>query len=367
MNRNAQQQEGEVIQLIKAESPTYKKNLVDKCGSLLMKLFENHFMTKSRLYPQEHRGDHFRVNIGTGWKRILILVHFDTVWDEGRLTTYKKDGRLYGPGAIDMKGGIIQAMWAVKALFELGGMDDKEIVFLCTSDEEVGSQTSRNIIEREARLSDAVLVMEPPVSGSGAIKTSRSGVGFYEYSILGKSSHAGSNHHEGRSAIKELAHQVLYLESLTDYMKGTTVNVGVVNGGTRLNVVPEFSRAHIDFRVKTSEEAGRIMSIAGFPTPVLDGTSIFVTGGLNRPPMERNEKGVLLFEKVKAAGKKVGLEIEEAHAGGGSDGNFTAALGIPTIDGLGSVGDGAHAEHEHLLLKELPVRTAMLAHFIEDL
>ncbi|MBM7094509.1 M20 family metallopeptidase [Bacillus sp. H-16] len=367
MNRNAQQQEGEVIQLIKAESPTYKKNLVDKCGSLLMKLFENHFMTKGRLYPQKHRGDHFRVNIGTGWKRILILVHFDTVWDEGRLTTYKKDGRLYGPGAIDMKGGIIQAMWAVKALFELGGMDDKEIVFLCTSDEEVGSQTSRNIIEREARLSDAVLVMEPPVSGSGAIKTSRSGVGFYEYSILGKSSHAGSNHHEGRSAIKELAHQVLYLESLTDYMKGTTVNVGVVNGGTRLNVVPEFSRAHIDFRVKTSEEAGRIMSIAGFPTPVLDGTSIFVTGGLNRPPMERNEKGVLLFEKVKAAGKKVGLEIEEAHAGGGSDGNFTAALGIPTVDGLGSVGDGAHAEHEHLLLKELPVRTAMLAHFIEDL
>ncbi|WP_026689618.1 M20 family metallopeptidase [Alteribacter aurantiacus] len=363
----AVEQERDLLQLLRAESPTYRKELVDKCSGILMKMFEKHLGATSVVYPQLKRGDHFRVKVGKGRKRILILVHVDTVWDQGRLVTYKKDGKIFGPGAMDMKGGIVQGIWAVKALKACGGLQGKEVVFLCTSDEEVGSQTSKSIIESEAKKSQVVLVLEPPVSETGAIKTSRSGIGLYDYYIKGRGAHAGIDHEKGVSAVKELAHQILKLEELTDYRRGTTVNVGVVSGGSRLNVIPDTARARIDFRVKSNQEANRLIRIIEKPVPVTEGISISVKGHLNRPPMEKTDSTAILFERVKEAGRKVGLLLEESHVGGGSDGNFTAALGIPTIDGLGCFGDGAHALHEHIFLDQMIVRTAMLSHLIGDL
>ncbi|PYZ92735.1 peptidase M20 [Salipaludibacillus keqinensis] len=358
----------DLLTLTRAESPTQDKRLVDACGMELSKLFQNYFGVEPEVFKQDIQGDHLKFKIGNGEKRVLILVHFDTVWDVGRIPIVEKDGKLHGPGVFDMKSGIIQALWAVKGLTEVeGGLEGLEIVFLCTSDEEIGSVSSRELIETEAKKADAVLVTEAPVHGNGALKTSRNGVGIYEIITKGVSSHAGSHHGDGVSAIKEMAHQIIKLEGMTDYELGTTVNIGIVEGGTRLNVVPDRARATIDFRVKTKEEGERMVKVVESLEPLTEGAEIEIRGSLNRPPMERTEATAKLFGYAKEAAKEIGFDLEEAHIGGGSDGNFTAGLGIPTIDGLGCYGDGAHAKHEHIVLEDLPKRTALIAHLLKNI
>ena len=352
----------DLLQLVKAESPTQDKEAVDDCGRLLQRMFYDAFGVKPTIFPEEKQGDHFKFTIGDGQTRVLFLVHFDTVWDKGKLPIEIRDGKLYGPGPFDMKSGIVQALWAMKGLQEVhGGFDGLTIDVLCTSDEEIGSLTSKELIQETAKDADLVLVTEAPVHENGALKTSRSGVGIYELIVRGHSSHAGSHHHHGRSAIKELAHQILHLEGMTDYSVGTTVSIGIVEGGGRVNVVPDYARATIDFRVKTTQEAERMVKVVESLTPFTEGVTLEINGELNRPPMERTPDTVKLFQIMQEAARTVGFEIDEAHIGGGSDGNFTSGMGVPTIDGLGGYGDGAHANHEHIVIDEMPKRTAMIA------
>jgi glutamate carboxypeptidase len=288
----------------------------------------------------------------------------DTVWDLGTVAARPvriEDGKLYGPGAFDMKGGIANSMWALRALNALDLPAGQPMTILLTSDEETGSLTSRPIIEAEALQHDVVFCLEPAQTTEGCLKTWRKGVGMFGISIEGRSAHAGADHARGVNAVEELAHQILAMQALTDYEAGTTVSVGVVKGGTRSNVVPAQASAEIDMRVMSTEEATRLEAAMQGLKPRLEGTTLTVTGGMNRPPMVRTPEIVALFTQAKAFAHEMGFEISEAGTGGGSDGNFTAALGVPTLDGMGVVGDGAHAIDEYVFLSSMPERAALLA------
>ncbi|WP_257009898.1 M20 family metallopeptidase [Evansella halocellulosilytica] len=353
--------------LVTAESPSNQKELVDHCGQTLQIMAKQLIGGDLEVFEQAERGDHFKVTVGNGDKRVLVCAHFDTVWDKGRLPIKIVENKFFGPGAIDMKGGIIQSLWAVNALKEKNEFPDIELVFLFTSDEELGSQKSKKLIEQEAQNSDIVFITEPPVAKTGDLKTARKGVGIYNLEVYGKASHAGNHHEDGHSAVYELAHQIINLEKLTNYEVGTTVNVGVVSGGTKRNVVPDYAEALIDFRVKTVEEADRIVQTLESLKPVTDNVKLKITGELNRPPMVKSESTQELFNKAQEAGREVGLHIGEKLVGGGSDGNFTAILGVPTLDGLGALGEGPHAENEHIIVDELPKRAAMFAHLLKKI
>jgi len=293
----------------------------------------------------------------------------DTVWDLGTLAERPvrvEGGRLYGPGAFDMKGGIVNALWAMRALRELKLMSSRRVTLLITSDEEIGSEASRALIEAEARDHEVVLVLEPAHPPRASLKTWRKGVGDYRVTVTGRAAHAGAAHDEGINAIAELARHVLAIEALTDYTAGTTVNVGVIRGGTRSNVVPEQAWAEVDYRVMDMTEAARVDAFMRGLKPQRDGIKLAVTGGLNRPPMVRTPAIGALYTRAEAIAAELGLPLTETGTGGGSDGNFTAALGEPTLDGLGVVGDGGHALHEHVILSSLPERAALLAGLIRD-
>ena len=299
----------------------------------------------------------------------MLLGHFDTVWNVGQLERMplRRDGdRLYGPGVFDMKAGIALGMLATRALLECAPPQGTRIVMLWTTDEETGSATSRALLETEAAQSEAVLVLEPALPG-GALKTRRKGCGEYDLVVHGVAAHAGVDPGKGVSAIGELARQILAIETLQDLERGVSVNVGVVSGGTRTNVVAEQARARIDARAPTGADADRIDAAMRGLTPHLKGTRLEVTGGFGRPPMERTPGVARLFELASGAGRDLDLEITEGSTGGGSDGNFCAALGIPTLDGLGAVGDGAHALHEHVIIPELVPRAALLATLLAKL
>ncbi len=343
------------------ESPSHDKDRVDHCGKGLQALFQKHLGLKAEVIPQTETGNHLRFSYGSGDSQVLILTHFDTVWDVGRLSYQVKGNQAYGPGILDMKGGIVQALWGIKACRELELPLDKKIVFLCTSDEEIGSGTSRSLIEEEASKSEAVLIPEPSVAHTGALKTSRKGNGIFKMRIKGKASHSGNHHAEGISAVEEMAHQILFLHSLTDYTLGTTINAGIAHGGNRINVVAEQAEIDIDVRISKLEEAERISKRIVEAKPYLNGVSIEVEGEINRPPMVRTAQTEQLFSLAADCGKELGIDLTEASVGGASDGNFTAALGIPTLDGLGAVGDGPHAEYEHILIDQLPIRAALFA------
>ncbi|MFC5449990.1 M20 family metallopeptidase [Paenibacillus aestuarii] len=353
--------------LVLAESPTHSKERVDQCGAEIQKLFKKHLHLDPEVNAQVQRGDHLRFSYGAGEEQILILGHFDTVWDVGRLSYRVEGNRAYGPGILDMKGGIIQALWALKACRELGISFNKRIIFLCTSDEETGSGTSREWIEREAVQSRAVLVPEPAAARTGALKTSRKGVGRFGIKISGKAAHAGNHHQDGISAVQEMAHQILFLHGLTDYALGTTLNVGVVRGGSVENVVAEQAELGVDLRISQVSEGERISKIIYGLKPHLDGTTLQVSGGVNRPPMERSAGNEQLFRLAAACAAELGFSLTEEAVGGGSDGNFTSALGIPTLDGLGAVGEGIHAENEHVDIDQLPIRAALLAGLLRKL
>jgi glutamate carboxypeptidase len=273
------------------------------------------------------------------------------------------NGRLHGPGSFDMKGGIVIAIEALRALAALVPAPLPRTAVLLTGDEETGSAASRDVIEREARRSDAVFVLEPALPG-GAVKTARKGCGEFELSVRGVAAHAGIEPEKGASAVLELAEQLLAIDGLQDATRGTTINAGVVAGGTRPNVVPDEARAVIDVRAWTSAEAERLAGSLRGRRPRRERTSLHWSGGFDRPPFERTPAVAALFDTARAVAAELGFQLNEGATGGGSDGNFAAALGVPTLDGLGAEGDGAHGLHEHVLVDRLAPRAALLAGLI---
>jgi glutamate carboxypeptidase len=320
-----------------------------------------------KVLPAEERGDHVRVSWGerAGERPVLVLGHFDTVWPAGtleRMPFAVEEGIGRGPGIFDMKGGLVQGFWAIRALRETGGLD-RPVVFFCNSDEETHSMTSRPLIEEEARQAAVALVLES--SGKGRLTTARKGVGWFEVEVTGRESHAGTNPFGGVSAVDELARLTLELHGHNDRETGTTVNVGVVEGGTRANVVPGRAWAQVNLRVVSEEEAERMTRVIHGLKPHNEGAKVEVTGGIKRPPMERTESTAALFEHARKLAAELGFELEEQMSGGGSDGNFCAAVGTPVLDGLGAVGGGAHAEHEHVYVETMPRRAALVARLIQ--
>lgn len=354
----------DLLNLVQAESPSLDKQLVDQTGNLLKELILHRLGSEytCKVYPQKEYGDHLQFEKRDTTKpRILFLSHFDTVWPQGELPVRFEDNLFYGPGVFDMKAGLLSSIWAVASLEKT--LDELPIspVFLFTSDEEIGSMSSRSLIEDVAKTCEAVFVMEPAEAHTNALKTARKGVGIYQIDVQGISAHAGNHHEDGVNAILEIAYLVQQLEALTDYSKGTTVNVGMISGGTASNVVPEHASIEVDFRVTSLEEAARIMQSIEQLKPKNPQAKLTIAGELNRPPLERNEANRNLYEIAKLAGTRLNLDVQESSVGGGSDGNFTSSLGIPTIDGLGIPGDGPHARHEHIRFDLFVERCAFVA------
>jgi glutamate carboxypeptidase len=347
--------------LVAIESPSDDPAAVNRCGHELARRLEAAGAHVTRV-SSATAGDHLRASFGHGSKQLLLLGHFDTVWPIGQLQTMplkREGGRLHGPGVFDMKAGIALGVLATRAVMQ-EPPPDASIVMLWTTDEEIGSGTSRALIETEAAKSAAVLVLEPSLPG-GALKTSRKGVGQFELIARGKSAHAGLDPGKGVSAIREMARQITAIDDLQDPANGVTVTVGVVNGGTRANVVPAEARALVDARAVTRADADRVTKAMRALQPRIPGATVEVTGGFDRPPLERTAEVVRLFELAKSVAAEIGVTLAEGSAGGGSDGNFTAALGIPTLDGFGAIGDGAHAIHEHVEIEALVPRAATIA------
>ena len=350
------------------ESPTDDPAAVNRCGLELASRLEALGAVVTRV-PASTSGDHLLASFGSGPRQVLLLGHFDTVWPVGqlqRMPIRREGGRLHGPGVFDMKAGIGIATLATRTLAAARALDTARIVMLWTTDEETGSATSRALIEAEARKSEAVLVFEPALPG-GALKTSRKGCGQFEVVAHGVSAHAGVDPGKGVSAIREIARQILAIEALQDLERGVSVNAGLVHGGSRPNVVAEEARAVIDVRAPTRHDAERADRAMRALVPQLPGATLTVTGGFDRPPMERTAGVARLFELAQAAGAELGMIVTEGGTGGGSDGNFTAALGIPTLDGMGAVGDGAHALHEHVEVEALVPKAALIAVLLDRL
>lgn len=355
--------------LVRLESPTTDKTAVDRCGTELASRLAAIGGRVSRLARQD-RGDHLRAEFGQAEAghdhdrpHVLLLGHFDTVWPVGqldRMPLKHEDGRLHGPGVFDMKAGIALGMLATRALLETGAPVSRRIVMLWTTDEEIGSQTSRAALEDEARRSEAVLVLEPSLPG-GAAKTSRKGCGAYHVVVRGVSAHAGIEPQKGANAVLELAHQILRITALQELVGGTSVSVVQVSGGSRSNVIPDEARALVDVRVPSAAAAAALDAAFRGLRPADPRTSLETTGGIDRPPLERTADVERLYTQAKEVARELGMPLDEGETGGGSDGNFTAALGIPTLDGLGAVGAGAHALHEHVDVESLPDRAALLA------
>lgn len=360
---------GVIEQLVTQETPSSDKTRLDAFANFLAQRLQAAGATVE-IVPSAERGNHVVARFGpnNGQKPALILCHYDTVWAVGSLATHPyriEHGKAYGPGIFDMQSSLMLSEYMARATRDLAIDLPRPVTILITSDEEVGSPTSRALIETEALKSAYVLVMESPLPG-GVLKTSRKGVGSFELEITGRAAHAGVEPERGISAIQELAHQVLMLHSLTDMSKGTTVNVGVVQGGTVSNVVAPNASAKIDVRSWTQEEADRLSNAILGLKPVTPGATLRVSGGWNRPPLERTMT-VGLFAKAQAIGKTLGLDLAEGGTGGGSDGNFTGALGIPTLDGLGVPGHGAHADHEHIEVDQVVGRAALLLALLAEL
>lgn len=354
---------------VELESPTTDKAACDRAGRHLADRLREYAGAEILWHRQDAQGDHFEARVGRGARKILLLGHFDTVWPVGtigRLPCRIEGDRFTGPGSFDMKYGDIQALWALRLVTEAGAAQDKTVTFFANSDEEVGSPTSRATIERLARAAHCVLVLEPAVGAEGAIKLWRKGVGIYHLEVEGEASHAGADPEKGRSAVLELAHQVIDLHRLNDPAKGTTINVGVVQGGTRSNVVAAHAEAEIDLRVRTADDARRAdEGIRRRPTFV-EGTRVQIQGGLNRPPMEETDASRRLYTLARRIAADEGFDLPAGGTGGGSDGNFTAALGVPTLDGLGAVGDGGHAEHEHVVVSTMAARLAWFTRLLAE-
>ncbi len=349
-------------QLVEMESPSTDKSATDR---IVRYVADQACRVGGEvgLIPQEKYGDHLLVRWGEGEGGFLLLCHLDTVWPVGTLDRrpWRVEGdRAFGPGCYDDKGSAVIVLAALEGLRELGIRPAGPVTVLFNTDEEVGSRSSRPLIEAEARRARVVFCVEP-ARPDGALKVWRKGTGRYTLTALGRAAHAGADHERGINAIEELAHQVLRLQEMTDYERGTTVNVGWVRGGSRVNIVPDRAEAWVDLRVRTAAEGERMDAVIRGLRPVLAGAQLIVEGGLSRPPMEEGPVTLEPFRRAREIGEELGLTLTADGSGGASDGNFSAALGIPTLDGLGAVGDGAHSEDEYILIPSLPERAALLA------
>jgi len=362
-----------IRELVEIESPSDNKAAVDRVADAVAEKFSR-LGGEVRFHRAKEFGSHLQVNFGGKAARpVLLLGHYDTVYPLGTLATMPcraVDNKLTGPGVLDMKSGIALMLHALAALQDWRGEDwrgglPRPVSVLLVSDEEVGSDSSRAITESLAKKAAAVLVLEPSYGRQGAVKTARKGVGEYLVKVTGKASHAGLDFQKGVNAILELARQIEKISSFTDLKKGLTVNVGVVSGGSRTNVVPAEAAAQVDVRIARMKDAAGIDKKMRSLRPFNPKCKIEISGGINRPPMERTAGVAALYAQAAAIARELGWKLGEAAVGGGSDGNFTAGLGIPTLDGLGAVGDGAHAPHEHILIPELPRRAALIAGLIE--
>lgn len=359
--------------LVETESPSHDKGAVDRVGAIVAEEARR-LGAQVDVIPNKETGDHILSRFaspspagrGVRGEGILILCHMDTVFPLGTIhkTPYHEDGnKIFGPGALDMKAGIVIALAAIEEAQKSGL--NRPVTLLCTSDEEIGSHTSRELIESLAKESALVLVMEGALL-DGSLKTWRKGVGEFWVKTKGRAAHSGGDHQAGRNAIEEMAHQVIAIQKLTDYSKQTTLNVGVIQGGTVSNVVPEEAIIQVDVRVMQPGEWERLESEINKLKPVLDGTSIEITGGLNRPPMPFDEKMKATFEKAKSIAEGIGMNLTAGGTGGASDGNFVAPLGIPLLDGMGAVGEGYHSEREYIFMESLEQKAKLIATLIRE-
>jgi glutamate carboxypeptidase len=352
-------------EFVEVESPSENKAAVDRAGDLVIG-WATELGAKVKRHRQRNFGDVLELRFGpprSKRSRVLLLGHLDTVWPIGTLAKMpwcEAGDKLSGPGVLDMKAGVVMALEAVSALRELHS--ERPVTLLLNSEEEVGSPVSRPITERLATECAAVFVLE--LAQGLAYKTARKGVGDFHLRVVGVAAHAGVDFKRGHSAVLEMARLVERVSSFTNLAKGLTVSVGVIAGGTRSNVVAAECTADVDVRIAKAADAARVERMFRALKTTDKACTVTVTGGINRPPMERSPGTVRLFRQARALAGEIGLALQEASTGGGSDGNFTAALGVPTLDGMGAVGAGAHAAHEHVLVRHLVERTALLAAMI---
>lgn len=360
--------------LVRIESPSDDAGALGRMSEALQRRFRELGVFEQLPMANGQLGPHLRLRVDAcrepAADHAVALCHYDTVWSAGTLerSPFAVDDRgvARGPGCFDMKGGLVVLYYALVGLAACGAAARRRLRVLFTSDEETGSKTSRRWIEDTARDAALAYVLESPLPG-GTLKTARKGTGDYTLRIEGRAAHAGVEPQKGVSAVQELAHQILALHALNDYARGTTVNVGVVNAGTRPNVVAATARAEVDVRVAALDEADRLDAAVRGLQACLPDAKLTVAGGLNRPPMERSPAMGRLFQRARAIAAAMGVpDLQEGSTGGGSDGNFTAAMGVPTLDGLGPEGEGAHAAHEHVLVDSLPRRAALLAGLLAE-
>jgi len=353
--------------MVEIESPTHDKSSVDRLGLYISNKAQE-MNAELEVHGQVDAGDHVSMYWGNGERDILLLTHMDTVHALGTLREMpwrQDDEKIFGPGVFDMKAGIVIALSAVEALQDNGNLPERGLTLLCTSDEETGSETSRNLIESMARAHKLVLVLEPGLS-NGELKTWRKGSGDFQIETHGKAAHAGASPESGINAILEMAYQMIELSQLPDTAKGISLNLGRIRGGTRSNVVAENCVCNVDVRVKTLKDQEIIESAIRRREPKLNGSKIDVRGSWNRPPMQRTSLILKTFERAKAIAKKIDMDLDEGGTGGASDANFVAPLGIPVLDGLGAIGNGAHSREEHIRITSLSSRAALLAALITD-
>lgn len=357
--------------LVNYETFTSSKADVDKLGAFIERQFIDLGASSVQRLPQEKVGDFLlaKWNENAPGKPIMFLIHIDTVWPIGTLAErpprIDEDGRLFGPGAVDMKGGITIVLSTLRGLRELGEFPNRPVWVLMTTDEEVGSIYSEPIIVETAKQCGLVLVMEP-ATPEEAIKTQRKGVATFRIEIEGRPAHAGNAPEKGINAVVELAHQTLKLQAMNDLKNGTSVSVTMVNGGSAVNVIPAKAVGHVDVRTLTKRAHEEMVEKLMALEPVVPGAKLTIVPGHTRGPMERNAQMQRDFEQIRAIGETIGQTVREDSSGGGSDGNFTAMLGISTLDGLGPAGDGLHALNEHVVLNSLPRRSALLAALLKE-
>lgn len=361
-----------IRELVEMESPSDSKQAVDRIARFVAQKFEA-IGGRTHFHPSTEFGDSLQVDFdgrtpAARAKPVLLLGHYDTVYPLGTLAQMPckiESGRLYGPGALDMKSGIALMLYAIEALQVWHGAVPRPVTVFLVADEEVGSPSSRKITESLAKKSAGVLVLEPAAGLKGAVKTARKGVGEYSVRVNGVAAHAGLDPGKGHSAIVELARQIGVIAELNNLREGLTLNPGVIQGGTRSNVIAAEASAAIDVRITNAKQSDRIDRRLHSLKPFDKHCRLEITGGINRMPMERTSGVAALYKKAQGIAGQVKWKLEEAAVGGGSDGNFTAGMGIPTLDGMGGVGDGAHAMHEHIVISELPRRALLLAGMME--
>jgi glutamate carboxypeptidase len=359
---------------VRCESPSHDKRAVDRFGEIVAAEWRKRD-AKVRVLAVAKLGNQVRaeINLASGpgtRQQITILGHLDTVYPIGTLakTPFRiSGGRAWGPGTFDMKGGLVLALFAVDALKAAGIIPTKKLAFLWTSDEEIGSESSRRAIETEALRSDAVLVLEPSFGRDGRLKTARKGVGTAEIVVTGRSAHAGVDPEKGVNAVQELALQIERVMRLNNRGRGISVQTTVVSGGTVSNVIPDHARGKVDIRFSRAADGPRLDRKFRSLRPITRDARVEIRGGTNRPPLERTAAVRALFRHAQGLMRDMGLPLGEAATGGGSDGNLTAALGVPTLDGLGAVGDFPHSPREHIIIRALPERAALLAGLLATL